>query len=271
MTTESYQVVQRQVILKPVKRMKFHNISAHSGTGTAFEGAQMDSATGYYKTGLSKEEEKAFEEELALPKGTLAKTNAAFWGSCLNLRIPNDKDFRFNVGTLMDEIKLRALINRGNVAKNELLLKLTPMAEFYVEDNEAKAKVEELEINHELEAYGAYQDLSLDEKKGYLKLYGGYRGLNSVSEKVINTSLFKEVKKDPIKFMSFVKNPDIKLMIDIEEYIESGILVKKGSFYTYQNETIGNSITAVIEFFKDLKNQSVKITADQIVKKQKSK
>jgi len=53
MTTEGYKVDVRQVVIKPVKRIKFDKISAHSGTGTSFEGAQMDSATGYYKTGLS--------------------------------------------------------------------------------------------------------------------------------------------------------------------------------------------------------------------------
>jgi hypothetical protein len=270
MTTEAFKIETRQVIIKPVTRAKFGKISAHSGTGTSFEGAQMDSATGYYKTGLSKEEEKFFEEELALPKGTLAKTNGAFWGSCLNLRIPNDKQYIFNIGTIMDEIKFRALTNRGNVAKNEILLKSTPMAEFYVVDEEAKAKVEELEIDYKLECYDAYKELSLDERKGYLKLFGGYRGLDTMSEKVVNTSLFKEIEKNPAKFMSFVKNPDVKLMIDIEEMIEAGVLVKKGSFYTYQNETIGNSVDAVVAFFKDLRNQSIKLSADAIVKKNKA-
>jgi hypothetical protein len=264
------EIEQRQVIVKPVVRSKFHNISSHAGTGTSFDGAQMDLATGYYNTGLSKEEELHYCEELGLPKGTLAKTNGAFWGSVLNLRVPNDKQYIFNIGTIMDEIKFRAFINRGNVAKNETELKLKPRAEFVVIDPESVAKVEEIEINAKMEAQDALRELTLDEKKGYLKLYGK-RGLNDVSDRIINTTLFKEVDANPKKFLTFYNNPDIALMISIEEMIEAGVLVKKGSFYNYQNEVIGNSIDAVISFFKDLKNQSIKISADAIVKKAKGK
>jgi hypothetical protein len=51
--------------------------------------------------------------------------------------------------------------------------------------------------------------------------------------------------------------------------IDAGALVKKGNYYTFQNETIGNSVEAVIAFFKDLRNQSAKIAADTVVKQNK--
>lgn len=170
----------------------------------------------------------------------------------------------------MDEIKLKALLENDKVAKNELELKLSPRAEFYVVDPESVAKVEEIEINFKMEAMDALRKLTIEDKKGYLKLYGK-RGADDASDTFVSTSLFKEVDKDPKKFMDFFSNPDIALRISIEEMIEAGVLKKNGNYYNYQNEVIGNSVDAVISFFKDLKNQSIKINAESVVKKAKGK
>ncbi len=95
----------------------------------------------------------------------------------------------------------------------------------------------------------------------------GKRGLDAVSDAFVNTQLFKEVDLNPQKFLGFVSNPDIKLRISIEEMIESGVLTKKGHYYNFQNEVIGNSVESVIDFFRDLKNQSIKIAAESESKK----
>jgi len=260
------EVKQRSVIIKPVKKIKFSGVTHHTGTGTSIEGAQLSKQG--YKTGLTKKEEEQYCEELGLPKGTLSKNNGDFWGSCLNLRLTHDKPYTFIIETLMDEIKLKALLNNSRIAENELKLREMPMAEFYVEDAEARAKIEEVTINYKMEAIDALRELSSEDKKGYLRLYGK-RGLDAVSDAFVNTQLFKEVDLNPQKFLGFVSNPDIKLRISIEEMIESGVLTKKGHYYNFQNEVIGNSVESVIDFFRDLKNQSIKIAAESESKKKK--
>ena len=262
------EIKSKEIVIKPVKRIKFSNQTSYDGTGTTFEGAQI--GKNGYKTGLSKKEEVEFCEELGLPKGTLAKNNSDFWGNLLNLRLSNSKPYYMYIETLMDEIKLRCLLENNKIAKNELELKKMSLAEFYVDDVEAKSKVEEVVINHKMDAMEILRDLSFEDKKGYLRLYGK-RNLNSVSESFIVTSLFKEIDNDPKRFLNFFNNPDIALRISIEEMIEAGALLKKGQYYHFENEVIGNSIESVISFFKDLKNQSIKIAAETAVKNKNKK
>lgn len=258
----------KTIVIKPVSKVKFSGQTAYTNTRTSFEGAQL--GKGGYKTGLTKEEEIKFAEELNLPKGTLHKSNGEFWGNVLNMSIPNDKPYTFVVDSLMDEIKLRVLMEHSAIANNEVELAKNPGALFYIEDKEAAAKVEELEINVKMDAHDALRELTVDEQKGYLKLYGR-RGVDQLSERMIKTELFKKVEDDPKRFLTFVKNPDIALRIKIEDMLESGVLTKRGSYYQFENEVIGNSIEAVIAFFKDYKNQSLKIAAEQATKDSKKK
>jgi hypothetical protein len=260
------EIVKRTITIKPVKRIKFSGQTHYDNTGTVFEGAQLSKSG--YKTGLTKKEEVDFCEELGLPKGTLSKNNADFWGTLLNLRLNNGKPYFLHIDSLMDEIKVRCLLENSKIAKNEIELKKMPLAEFYVEDAEAKAKSEEVIINHKMAAMDALRELTIEDKKGYLRLYGK-RGLDMVSDSVVVANLFKEVDVDPVRFLNFYNNPDISLRISIEEMVEAGTLLKKGQYYYFENEVIGNSVDSVIAFFKDLKNQSLKIAAEAATKKKK--
>lgn len=252
------EVQTKSIVIKPVVKAKFSGQSSYSNTRTSLEGAQL--GKGGYKTGLTREEEVKFAEELNLPKGTLSKSNKEFWGSILNLSLPNDKPFYMTIDSLMDEIRYRVLLEHDAIANNELLLAKNPRAEFYIEDAEAKAKSEEIGINYKMEANEAFSKLTGEEKKGFLKLYGK-KGVSNMSDIVVKTQLFKEVEVNPEKFISLVSNPDIKTRIEIEEMLEAGTLLKKGQYYQFEDEVIGNSIDAVIGFFKDYKNQSIKIAA----------
>ncbi len=256
----------REIVIKPVVKPKFSGLSSYSRAHYVIEGAQLGK-TGY-KTGLTEEEQKHYEKVLRKPEGFLNSDNKDFWSTMLGLNLPLDKTFYFTVSSPMDELKLKIILQRTDIANNELELSKNPSALFYIEDKEAKAKVEELAIDSLMEANEAFNDLTIDEKKGYLKLYGK-KGVDQLSDRIIKTELYKEVNKDPKKFMSLTKNPDIALRIQIEEMLETGVLIKKGSFYNFEQEVIGNSIDAVVSFFKDVKNQSVKLAAIQVTKNNK--
>jgi hypothetical protein len=260
------EIVERQIVIKPVTKTKFSGISSYSGSGTYLEGAQL--GKGGYKTGLTKAEQTAFEEELVLTKGTLNKTNAAFWGHLLELNLPNDKTFYFNISTPLDELKYKVILEHSDIANNELDLAKNPSAIFYIEDKEAKAKIEELAIDSLMSANEAFNELTTDEKKGYLKLYNK-KGVDQLSDRLVKTELYKEINKDPKKFLALKDNPDISLRITIEDMLEAGTLVKKGSFYSFEQEVIGNSIDSVVAFLKDVKNQSIKLAAIQVTKQAK--
>jgi len=251
----------KEVIIKPVSKAKFSGISGHSRTVTVLEGAQLGQ-DGLYRTGLTPEEEKEFAEKLGLPVNTLSRTNGLFWGSVLKLRLPNDKPFRLNVSSPLDEIKYKVLLNRSDVANNQLELAKNPQAQFFIEDKESQAQVEEIAMNYLFEATELFMNMTAEIRKGYIKLYNR-KGADDVSDTVIKSELFKQVNKDPKKFIDYCKNPDIDIRIKIEDMLENGLLRKKSNYYHFQEEVIGNSIEACIAFFKDVRNQSINLAAEQ--------
>lgn len=261
-------IVQKQIVIKPINKPQFSGITAHAKTVFPMGGAQMDK-TGSYKTGLTVAEEAEFEKELNLPKGTLNKRNAAFWGN-LEIRLFRDKPTYFEVASLMDELKYRTLLARDTVANSELEIKKNPNALFYIEDAEAKAKIEELAMDHLFDAMEAFTTMTGTERKGYLKLYGE-KGVDQLSESVVKTMLYKKVNSDPEKFTKLVKDPDVKLRISIEEMLEAGTIKKKGNYYSYEEEVLGTSIDSVVAYFKEIKNQSLKITLENESKQSKKK
>lgn len=257
----------KQLIIKPVVKPKFSGISKYAKTVTVLTGAQLSMKTGLYKTGLTNDQEDEYEKVLNLPKGSLNK-RAPFWGE-LEIRLFNDKPTYFTIVSPMDEIRAAVLGAHTIVANNETDLQNNPMAEFYVEDLEGKAKVEEVGLNLEYEAMMILMESSAEDKKGLLKLYPNTKGVDTFSETLVKTELMKRVKDNPKRFIEFSKDPDLKVRILIEELLEAGKLTKKGSFYNYEGEVIGNSVEAAINFFKDLKNQSIKLVAEQDLKKTK--
>lgn len=253
----------KEYIIKPVVKAKFSGISSLPKSRTTFTGAELDK-NGNYKTGLTKEEEAKFEEELGFPKGHLNKKNDLFWGH-LEIRLDNTKPTVFTIESALDEIKLRVLMSKSKIALSELDVAKNPMAMFYIEDKEEKAKMIEKQADLELEALDKFSDMSADERKNTLKLYG-LRGLDSISEKQIKATLYEKVKSDFSKFLGFINDKNIKTRILIEDLLEKNMLQRKGNYYVYEGESLGNSLDAVVEFFNDPRHQSIKIAANQDLK-----
>jgi hypothetical protein len=259
----------KTIVIKPVSKAKFSGLSAYSKSRYSITGAQLGS-DGLYKTGLTTEEEKEFAEQLGLPVGTLSKHNEAFWSSVLRLGLPQDKPYTLHINSPMDEIKYRVLINRSDIASNEMELIKNPNAMFYIEDKESKAKVEEVAMNYLFEATEIFMNMTAEDRRGYLRLYNR-KGVEDVSDSVVKTDLFKYINKDPKQFLEYNRNPDIDIRIKIEDMLDKGLLKKKGSFYHYQDEVIGNSLDACVSFFKDLRNQSIKLAAEHDLRVAKKK
>jgi len=258
--------MEKQLIIKPIVKPKFSGISKHAKTFTVINGAQLD-RTGLYKTGLTSEEEEKYEKELNLAKGTLNK-RSSFWAE-LDIRLFNDKITYFNIISPLDELKEKVIKNHSLIAPTELEIFKYPNAEFYIEDLEEKAKGEEISLNLEFEALQLLMETSIQEKRGILKVYSGAKGVDTFSETLVKTELMKKVKEDPKRFIEIMNDPDLKTRILIQELIELGKLTKKGTFYSYDGEVVGNSMDSLISFFKDLKNQSIRLIAEQSIKNNK--
>jgi len=219
--------------IRPHVKAKFSGVSSLPKTRTVYTGAQLDS-DGLYKTGLTSEQEAKYENELGLPKGTLSKTNKAFWAH-LELRLNNDKPTKFSTASTMDVIRYNALVERTNVAKNQAEIRKNPNVEFFVEDLETQAKELELIADLELEAMEKFSDTSAKEKRGIFKILTSFdrvpmKGVDSLSETIVKAELYKRLKADPKKFIQIATDKNLATRILVAELLEAGELTKKSNY-----------------------------------------
>ena len=226
----------KELVIVPTKKVKFSGTYAYDGAYYTIEGAQL-TKDGIYSTGLTTKEERELEEALSMKKGELSKSNSSFWGHCLELRLSKRKPTTlvFDFSNPIEYIKYKVLTNRNDIASNEAEMLKFPKAEFFIDDKEAKAQIEEKKIDLEFELMDKFNELSMSEKRGYLKLYGR-TGVNDVSDKIVKTELWKEAQKDPKKFIAFTTDKDIQIRIDIQDMLETGVIFKKNNFYNFGQE-----------------------------------
>lgn len=249
----------KTIVIKPISKNRFSGINMYPKAVVTL--STEYAADGTYKTGLSKEEEIKLEEQLMLPKGTLSKApidkdGTNFWAE-LQIRI-SDKGLNLNTELPLDFIKYKVLKQSSKVCNSIIEKVKYPNADFMIHDLEEAAKAEEIEIDLELEAFEKLMETSSKEKKGLLKLYGKYRGLETASDSLIKTTLAKEVKKDPKRFINIISDKNLKTRILIGDLIEHRIIVKKGNYFTNGDEPIGNTDTEVVMYLDDPKNSAIK-------------
>lgn len=260
------EVINKQYVIRPIIRNKFSGQSYYNKTLTVIMGAQL-SNTGLYKTGLSTEDEAYYEKELNLPKGTLSKRNADFWGD-MEVRLRNDKLTIFNIVNAYDELKFRMLQEHDWIANTEHDVPGNSTAKFYIYDPEAASKIEAAKMEFEFAAIEAFTVASIEEKRGLLRIFGK-RGVDSMSETMVKAELYKEVKKDPKEFLRLIKSKDTPTRALLEALLEKEVIKKKGTYFYNGEDLLGSSTDEVVSYLSDLKNQAVKIALENKLKPSK--
>ncbi len=262
------EIINRQYVIRPIIRNKFSGQSYYNKTQTVIGGAQL-SANGLYKTGLSVTDEADFEKELNLPKGTLSKRNADFWGD-MEVRLRNDKLTIFNIVNAYDELRFRMLQEHDKIARTEHDVVGNSTALFYIYDPEAASKIEDAKMEHEFTAMEAFHNTTVEERRGLLRIYGK-RGVESMSETMVKTELFKEVKKDFKEFTRLATAKTTPIRALLEALIEKDIVKKKGTYFYNGEDLLGSSTDEVVGYLMDIKNQAVKLALEGKLKPKKTK
>lgn len=240
---------------------KFSKLTSYDRTFKVLT-VQMD-RSGLYKTGLTKEEESYFEKKLGKKEGELSRKPADddkgsnFWAR-LTIKFAPTRNNELNLEDPIQYLKYKALLASDKVCNSPLEKSKWPNAEWMIVDEELDAEVEAVEIDKEVEAIEVFNDLSEEDKKGLLKIFGK-RNLDKVKPELIKSSLYKELKKDPVKFVKFAKDKSLKTRVFVEDLLEKKIIVKHGNYFKNGDDPIGNSTEEVIAFFDDPRNQSIKI------------
>lgn len=257
----------KEVVIKRVPRAGYFGLTAYPKSTTTL-GCEL-SKNGF-KTGLTAEEELYYEEQLGLKKGELSK-HSKWWSDVFNVeyapRLNNTKETKLILDDIINQLRYKVLNASSKVANSEIAKK-EPFVDFYIVDEEAKAKAESIVFDYEWEAMELVLKLSPEEKRSSLRLFGK-RGVDELSEAMLKSELTKELKKDPKAFCDTLKDKQLKTRMLVEELIEYRILKRNGNYYNNGDDTIASSTDEAIDFFEDLKNQSVVLAMQTRLKKAK--
>jgi hypothetical protein len=223
---------------------------------------------GGHNTGLTPIEEKHYEELLGLKPGELGR-HSKWWSDFFNvehpIRLATGKANEIILDNPISQIKYKVLLAHDKVANSEID-KANPGAIFYVDNAELKAKKEVEVINLKMEGMKLVLKLSIEEKRNALRLFGK-RAVDDVTESMASAQLYQEMEKDPKKFFEIMTDGELKTKMFIQELVEKGILKRTGNYYKHGDDTIANTTDECVAYFNDIKNQSVKLTLTNRLKK----
>lgn len=219
---------------------------------------------------LSENERLYFEKELNLKEGEL-KPHSKWWDEVFNveypLRLVKSKTNELVLDSAISQLKYKVALASSKIANSEIE-KNRPGVSFYIDDVEAKAKKELETINFEFEGMNMIIKCSPEEKRGALRLFGK-TGLDTMSENILSSQLYQELKKDPKNFFTIMTDKDLKTKMFIKELEEFHLIKRKGNTYMYGEDTIGLATEECVEWFNDIKNEPIRLILSTKLKRSK--
>lgn len=254
------------VKIKRIPKAGYFNIGAYPKSVTVL-GCELSKSG--FKTGLTKEEQAYYEKALELKEGELGP-HSKFWDkfNAENpIRLNNTKATELILDNIVNQLKYKILLASSKVINSELD-KNNPTALFFIDNQELKAKTEQVTFNFKFDGMKKIMSLSPEEKRGTLRLFGK-SGLDTMSETMLDSQLYMELEKDPKLFLDVITDEDLTMKMFIKELIEKHLLTRKGNYYMHGEDTIASSTEECVAYFKDINNQSVKLTLETRLKKAK--
>lgn len=213
-----------------VKRAKSNGwlgIKAYANSMTKI-GAALDKQ-GNLVTGLTREDEVRLEAALGLDSGTLRKGTpsnpGAYWIS-YTVDIHEDRVLELDTDLPEHELAYLLLKSQKKVANSIAELRTNATAQFVIFNDEDEAIKENKRGKSKRLAGALFEEMSDDDKKNMLMLYG--RPANSTSSAMIENQLEKLLDEDAITFLSHAKDPHMKTKVFILQLVREGIVQKKG-------------------------------------------
>lgn len=205
-------------------------------------------------TGLTKDQEREFEDKLHMTPGELSQYSS-FWTDYKI--IITEKGLELDTNNAHDELKYAFIQNHKRVRNSINEVAEWPYADYVIYDQEADAKKENVKVRSVRKAYAKFGQMSTEDMRDVLKLYG--KKSEILSTDMVENMLDKLITEDPDAFLDIVTDKNIKTKVMIEDCLRSKILRKNGSHIIWGDEPIGHDIETAVLFLNDLANQSIKI------------
>lgn len=224
----------------PCKKTWLHGIDPHHDGAVLFGSAQIwIVAERHYSTpdvmitGLTEEEQLAFEQKMQLPIGTLSPFNKEYWGRKETaIKIPKDGLNLDCDSNIKHKLFYKMLLVNSRVARSKEDIAFGDY-DVYISSEAVEAKVESQTYLSKGRAYAKFGTMTQSDKINYLKVYneGMYKVNSNTSPELVDQTIGRILEQNPDQFLQSFENSFYKEYILLEDLLSKNIIVKKGGRY----------------------------------------
>jgi len=229
----------------------------------------IDRNTQRFKQLLSDEETK-YLEPLLHRDLSIYNRDHNFWSE---FQVILEKDtLTLNLSDPVDYIKYKILkANTQEICSDERLLKSKLTYKYVLKDLDEAVHRDAEESDFEEKVWTLFGEIKKDRVKmlDFLRLSG-----RKVSDTSSDAFLISEIKKHYVKssyenmlyFVNTLSSTDFELNVIISKAVSYRIIEKNRNKYIFQNEQIGSSLSQLVSYLKDPKNQDVLLIIEEQIK-----
>lgn len=200
----------------------------------------VDMPSGKVITGLTKEDEKYFVEQLGIdlvkyPQGLAP--NSRYWSE--NGKFLTADGIHFDEENIEDVFWIKVYSARGDVALNSTEARNNAKTEYLLscQDSEADAKI--AKRDYLINAMTLLSSMSTEDMRNHLILVNQYSA--TFSDKVVKDKVGDLAESNPKMFIAVNQNPDKKELLFLQELINHRLIINSGATSVYTDAT-GNQI-----------------------------
>jgi hypothetical protein len=219
--------------------------------------------TGAYKTGLSPEQRKDFEDYFKADLSPRASNK--FWHD-FRVTFTDKNEKIFDLSDKASELEYLIMRQHSAVAVSHDDLAKNPNKRYVIFDQVKEAESTNSKARVKAQAWKIFSGLSAQKIKDFLILLGN-RAYN-LNKEIAESKLAEIVERNPAKIVEIdgIDSKRRSAMLNFQRMIDQELVTKKGNSFYYDGEMIGHDYEMALGYLLNPQNQSLYLALVEGVK-----